>query len=90
MPAYSESKFEKKALLAHKSGPNGLVEIFARGLKKYDVALQKPIKPEQVYQQKAVVIFENILDYSRKKKIWLKAFEILQEILVMKDEFNSE
>jgi hypothetical protein len=46
MPAYSESKFEKKALLAHKSGPNGLVEIFARGLKKFDVALQKPIKPD--------------------------------------------
>lgn len=31
-----------------------------------------------------------MFDYSKKKKTWLKAFEILQEILVMKDEFNSE
>lgn len=46
MPAYSESKFEKKALLAHKNGPNGLVEIFAKGLRKYDVALQNPIKSD--------------------------------------------
>ena len=89
-PAYSESRFEKKALLAHKWGQNGLVEIFVRGLKRYDTALQKPIKSDQHYKIKAEEIFDQVFDYSKKKKTWLKAFEILQEILVMKDEFNSE
>lgn len=86
-PAYSESKFEKSALLL---GQNGLIESFARGLKRYDTALQKPIKSDQHYSKKAEDIFDQVLEYSRKKKTWLKAFEILQEILVMKDEFNSE
>jgi hypothetical protein len=40
-PAYSESEFEKKALLAYNVG---LVEIFARGLKNYDIARGNPIK----------------------------------------------
>ena len=31
-----------------------------------------------------------MLEYSRKKKVWLKAFEILQEVLVLKEEFNNE
>ena len=57
-PAYSESRFEKKALLAHKWGQNGLVEIFVRGLKRYDTALQKPIKSDQHYKIKAEEIFD--------------------------------
>jgi hypothetical protein len=42
-PVYSESEFEKKALVACKGG---LVEIFARGLKNYDIARKKPIKSD--------------------------------------------
>lgn len=34
-PAYSESRFEKKALLAHK---NGLIDLFVKGLKRFDAA----------------------------------------------------
>lgn len=72
--------------MAHKGGQNGLVEIFAKDLKRFDTVKF----PDQHYLDHASEVFDQVLDYSGKKKIWMKAFEILQEILVMKDEFNTE
>ena len=41
------------------------------------------------HKQTAEKIFKEMSEYSKKKKIWYKAFEILQEILLLIDDTKS-
>ena len=51
---------------------------------------QDPAKPESFVPGEANKIYNEIYDYAEKKKYWFKAFEVLQEIFSLTQEFQTE